>query len=120
MEARHILIKYRLGPFWIRLKYGAHTNLEESMEFDLRGFTIVYDVLERVRREFRNSDVYLYNEHGVELEMDDVIQKARTYTLKRLPKNVFKMTGVISSSLTRVLTLNPIININTKLANRKR
>ena len=76
--------QYKLKPFWIRIKYGA-TKLEEILTFDPRGFTTAHDVLERIRLKYKNSEIFIFNEHDIKLDFNNVIQKARTYTIKRKP-----------------------------------
>ena len=69
---------------WIHLRYGIETTTE-IIEFNSSSFTLVRDVLERIKIRFRNCSINLYNEHGRQMELDEIVKKARVYTSKRRP-----------------------------------
>ena len=71
---------------FIHLKYGIDKRME-VMKLDSRYFTTARDVLESVKHKFEHCVIHLYNEHGVALMLDDVIEKARVYTIKRQPSS---------------------------------
>ena len=93
--------QHRLRPFWIHLQYG-RSKSERVLEFNPRGFSTVNDVLKRMK--YAHSDLYLCNEHGERLEYEHILEKARTYILKRQPirqissSNTPKMVDVFGGS----------------------
>ena len=74
--------QHRLRPFWIHLQYG-RSKSERVLEFNPLGFSTVNDVLKRMK--YAHSDLYLCNKHGERLEYEHILEKARTYILKRQP-----------------------------------
>ena len=57
------------------------------MEFEKNCFIAAFDVLENVRyRCGTRSMLRLFNGHGVLLESRHLVEKARTYRVKRQPK----------------------------------
>ena len=69
---------------WIHLRYGIETSTE-IIEFNSSSFTLVRDVLERIKIRFTNCFINLYDEHGRQMELDEIVKKARVYTVKRKP-----------------------------------
>ena len=72
---------------FIHIQYG---NEPESrvMVFERMGFVTAIDVLKKVQHLFdkRSSTLHLIDEYGIALKDDAVVQKARTYHVKRQPR----------------------------------
>ena len=66
---------------FINLKYGIDRRME-VMKCDSRHFTTVRDILGRVKYKFEHCIIHLYNEHGIQLGPDDVVERVMVYTVK--------------------------------------
>ena len=70
---------------WIHLRYGIDKGLK-IMEFDSRHFTLARDVLEKVKFKYKTCSINLFTEDGRQMKLDEVIEKARVYIIKRMPQ----------------------------------
>ena len=70
---------------FIHLKYGIDRRME-VMKLDSRHFTTARDILKRVKCKFEYCIIHLYNENGIQLKLDDVVDRARVYMIKRQPR----------------------------------
>ena len=71
---------------FIHLKYGSEKE-DFVIEFEKSCFITAFDVLERVRYKCdERSNLQLVSEHRTPLKSDHVVDKARTYGVKRLAR----------------------------------
>ena len=70
---------------FIHLKYGIDRRMK-VMKLDSRHFTTVGDILSREKYKFEHCIIHLYNEHGIQLKLDDFVGNGRVYTIKRQPR----------------------------------
>ena len=70
---------------FIHLKYGIDKRMEVMKLNNSKNFTTVRYILGKVKYKFTHCIIHLYNEHGIRLGLDDVVEKARVYTIKRRP-----------------------------------
>ena len=70
---------------FIHLRYGSEKE-EYVMEFD-HNFVTVIEVLIKVKKRYgRYCRLQLFNEYKQPLERNDVVEKARSYQIKRQPR----------------------------------
>ena len=71
----------------IHIRYGSEPE-SRVMVFEKMGFITAIDVLKKVQHLFdrRSSKLYLIDEYGIALKDDAVVQKARTYLVRRQPR----------------------------------
>ena len=56
------------------------------MTFSNNHFITTRDVINKVKYQFKNSELHLYDDHNKKLNAEAKIEHARSYTLKRLPQ----------------------------------
>ena len=77
----------QLQSMFIHIRYGSEPE-SRIMVFERMGFITAIDVLKKVQHLFdrRSSKLYLIDEYGIALKDDVVVQRARTYLVRRQPR----------------------------------
>ena len=71
---------------FIHIHYGNEID-DYVIEFGEKCFITVSDVLRMVRYRYdKRSRLQLFNEHGILLKSNDIVEKARSYRIKRQSK----------------------------------
>ena len=72
---------------FIHIRYGRESE-SHVMMIEGKGSVTAIDVLKEVQHLFdkRSSRLYLINEYGIALKNEVILQKARTYVVKRQPR----------------------------------
>ena len=67
----------------VHVKYGNECR-NCIMEFNSNQFITVNDITEKVRHTYGEcSTLHLLNEHGRELNLQEIVENARVYTIRR-------------------------------------
>ena len=67
-------------------KYGNECG-DRVMQFSGNHFITVNNVIEKARLRYGKSSILrLFNEHGRELNSQEIVENARVYTVKRRPR----------------------------------
>ena len=67
---------------------------DEILQFNDRYDMTVRDVIKRLEVRFKNSSIYLYDEHEKRLESCNEVENATVYTLRRTSKQTsYKQTS---------------------------
>ena len=70
----------------VHVKYGNECG-DRVMVFTSNRFIIVNNIIEKARlRDGKCSILQLFNENGMELNSQEIIENARVYTVKRRPR----------------------------------
>ena len=77
----------QLQSMFIHIRYGREPE-SHVMMIEGKGSVTAIDVLKELQHLFdkRSSRLYLTNEYGIALKNDVILQKARTYVVKRQPR----------------------------------
>ena len=71
---------------FLQEKYGNECG-DRIMEFKNNEFTTVNDVMEKVKHTYGGcSTLQLLNEHGRELNLQEIVKNARVYIVRRRPR----------------------------------
>ena len=68
---------------FVEVKYG---NEYRIMEFNNNQFITVNDITEKVRHTYEECSSTLLNEHGRELNPQEIVEDARVYIVRRRPR----------------------------------
>ena len=67
---------------FVRLRYGV--EVEYHVVVFSSGLIIVKEVLHIAKQKYKRSKLTLVNEHGIKLKLDEFVDNAMCYTVKRV------------------------------------